>query len=301
MLNLENIKGKIVCIYGPTASFKSQFALELAQKISGVIINADSMQVYNGLPILTSQPSSEEKSMVTHKLYDIISLTANFSVNDWLQLAVHEINVAMKSGLKPILVGGTGLYFSSIIKGIAKIPEITKDTKDTVANLTEKLRNEEMHSLLAKYDDELGKRLQPNDKMRILRGLEVVIQTGKSILEWQKSNTIFFDADKFLKIYIRPEREMVYGNINQRFLKMLNDGVENEARNVLAKHQENRLPKIIGLSTLKDFTLGLKDQNAMAEEIQRLTRNYAKRQYTWFNNQLTHDLCISTYNPRTKS
>ena len=295
MLSADRIKGKIICVYGPTASFKSKFAVELAQQVDGVIINADSMQVYEDVSILTSQPTNEEKNIVPHELYNIIQPTDRFSVNGWLQLAVRQINHAIERGLQPILVGGTGLYFSSIIKGIAQIPEITSDTKNTIKHSIEGLSNEETHNLLARYDHELAIKLRPNDKIRILRGLEVVIQTGKSILEWQKLNTAFFNADKFFKIYLCPPRETLYDNINKRFFKMLDDGVVDEVNNVFTKHEEKIFPKIIGLSTIHEHILGQKDFDAMVDEVQTLTRNYAKRQYTWFNNQLTHDLCKDSF------
>ena len=293
MLNPENIKGKIICIYGPTASSKSKLAIMLAQKIGGVIINADSMQVYKDVPILTSQPSNQEINIVKHKLYSIISLVTHFSVGEWIRLAVKQINDAKKQGLYPILVGGTGLYFSKLIKGIAQIPEIKNVTKDKVKNLV-KENNNDTYSVLVKYDAKLAEKLQPKDKNRILRGLEVIIQTGKSILEWQKDNTVFFNREDFFNIYLCPLRDIVYENINQRFIRMLDQGVENEVKNILAKYNNQKIPKVIGLNTIKDYILSQKDRQTMISDVQKLNRHYAKRQYTWFNNQLDHDLCIST-------
>ena len=292
MLNPKSIKEKIICIYGPTASSKSKLGVTVAQEIGGVIINADSMQVYKEMPILTSQPKDQRKNTVKHNLYGIISPISNFSVGDWLKLAVDQVNNVKKQGLCPILVGGTGLYFSNLIKGIAKIPNITQATKGKIEGLIKGLNSSELHKLLTKYDAELAKKLPPGDKARILRGLEVIVQTSKSILKWQKDNTIFFDRKEFFNIYLRPPKEMVYANINQRFLKMIDEGVENEVRNVLAKYDDQRLPKVIGLSTMKEYILGKKDFDTMVSDVQKLTRNYAKRQYTWFNNQLDHDLVL---------
>ena len=284
MLSPKSTKKKIICLYGPTASYKTQCAVALAQRIDGVVINADSMQVYKEVPILTSQPNEQDRSIVQHKLYGIISPLSSFSVGKWLRLAIEEINNAKKQRHCPILVGGTGLYFSHLINGIAKIPEITDATKNQINNLIKESNSS--YDLLKKYDAELAKKLSPRDKFRILRGLEVIVQTGQSILKWQEKNTIFFDRKDFLNIYICPPRETVYANINQRFLKMLDEGVENEVRSILAKYENQKLPKIIGLNTIKEYISGEKDFNTMVSEVQKLTRNYAKRQYTWFNNKL---------------
>jgi tRNA dimethylallyltransferase len=292
MLNTKNAKGKIICIYGPTASSKSKLALNLAKKIGGVVINADSMQVYKDMPILTAQPS-EQYMLVEHRLYSIISPTSNFSVNDWLKLAVEEITQAKKNGQIPILVGGTGMYFSSMIKGIAKIPSITEETRQRVRSEIENLSTDQLHNLLSKHDIDLAKKLQPNDRIRILRGLEVVFQTNKSILKWQKINTIFFDEKDFFNIYIRPERDLLYKRINKRFLYMIKDDVENEVKHVMEKYKGEKLPKILGLSEIQSYILHRIEFDEMVSEVQKLTRNYAKRQYTWFNNQLSHNLTLN--------
>ena len=191
-------------------------------------------------------------------------------------------------------------YRSNLIKGIAQIPAIKKTTKDKVKDLANK-HNNNIHSLLEKYDAKLAKKLSPKDKARILRGLEVVIQTGQSILEWQKNNTVFFDRKDFFNIYLCPPRVTVYENINQRFLKMLDRGVENEVKNILTKYNNQRLPKVIGLNIIREYILGKKDWNAMVSDVQKFTRNYAKRQYTWFNNQLPHDLILTSNNQHCRT
>lgn len=292
MFEVSAHKGKIICIYGPTAACKSKFAISLAKDIGGVILNADSQQFYSQTPILTSQPSKEELSLATHKLYGIINPNRKFSVYQWLEIVVKEINDSIAKGLKPILVGGTGLYFSCLINGIADIPEITKKTKAEVLSLTETMSNFEVHKLLDQYDNNLAKRLNVNDKIRILRGLEVFFETGISILEWQKSNKLFFAKDDFFNIYICPNREVLYKNINDRFLKMLNCGVVNEVASLTKIYSINELPKIIGISTLHEYSLNQISYDEMILKVQKLTRNYAKRQYTWFNNKLKHDHII---------
>ncbi|WPX97024.1 tRNA (adenosine(37)-N6)-dimethylallyltransferase MiaA [Candidatus Bandiella euplotis] len=293
MLDLKKVEGKIICIYGPTASSKSKLAIEFAQKIGGVIINADSMQIYKDVPILTSQPTEHEKEALTHQLYGMANLTTKFSVNEWLKLAINQINATRKLGLSPILVGGTGLYFLSLIRGIAEIPQIEQTTKDYVRSLAAKSPQVGVHKILIDYDSELAQKVSPNDTVRVLRGLEVMIQTGKSILEWQKNNAKFFAETEFFKVYLCPPREKLYSNINQRFLQMLTKGVEDEVRAVFVKHEyQSIVPKIIGLSTIRDYIMHQKDLGTMINEVQKLTRNYAKRQYTWFNNQLKHDVVV---------
>ncbi len=289
-------KGKIICIYGPTAAYKSKFAISLAKDIGGIIINADSQQIYNQIPILTSQPSEEELNLAKHKFYGIINPNRKFSVFEWLEIVVKEINSSLAQGLNPILVGGTGLYFSCLINGIADIPEITKKTNEKVLSLTKKISNFELHELLSNYDKKLSERLSINDRVRILRGLEVFFETGISILDWQKSNKLFFEKDDFTNIYICPNREILYKNINTRFLRMLDCGVVNEVKTLIKTYKIDELPKIIGLSTIHQYNLNQISYDEMILKVQRLTRNYAKRQYTWFNNKFKHNSIIKEYN-----
>ena len=295
MFKITPAKGKIICVYGPTASSKTKFAISLAKKIGGVVINADSMQVYSEVPILTSQPSYEEQSIISHRLYGIINPTSDFSVHQWLNLVVKEIDDIRKQNLHPILVGGTGMYLTSLINGIAKIPEITQNIKQEVEDLTREKNNAELHDMLVKYDADLAKKLSVNDRIRILRGLEVVIATGKSILKWQDLNNKFYQRDDFINIYIRFDRATLYDNINSRFLKMIELGVEQEVKEIIKKYDANKLPKIIGLSVLHDYILGNISFEEMVVTIQKNTRNYAKRQFTWFNNKLNHDHIVLNY------
>lgn len=289
-------KGKIICIYGPTAAYKSKFAISLAKDIGGIILNADSQQFYSQIPILTSQPSEQELNLAKHKFYGIITPDRKFSVYQWLKIVVKEINNSIAQGLSPILVGGTGLYFSCLINGIADIPEITKKTNEKVLSLTKKMSNFELHELLSNYDKKLSERLSINDRVRILRGLEVFFETGVSILEWQKSNKLFFEKDDFTNIYICPNREVLYKNINTRFLRMLDCGVVNEVKSLIKTYKIDELPKIIGLSTIHQYNLNQISYDEMIVKVQKLTRNYAKRQYTWFNNKFKHNSIIKEYN-----
>jgi tRNA dimethylallyltransferase len=227
-------------------------------------------------------------------LYSIVSPTSYFSVYEWLKLVTKEINCIRTRGLQPILVGGSGLYFSSLIAGIARIPQATKALKQTIECLTKDKSNQDLHSMLIKYDNELAERLHTNDRLRVLRGLEVMIVTGQSITKWHQSNTKFFPRDHFINIYVKPNRDTLYRNINIRFLQMIELGVEYEVINITKKYSIDNLPKIIGLLTLYDYTKGRISFQDMVMIIQQNTRNYAKRQLTWFNNKLHHDYVISS-------
>ena len=293
-MKIKIAKDKIVCIYGPTASLKSVGAILLAKKINGVIINADSMQIYKEVPILTSQPTTKEKNLVLHKLYSIIDIDRPSSVFRWVNFATNEINKIRKQNLHPILVGGTGLYFFSLIYGIALIPEISPTTKKKVQDLTHAADNNKLFHLLIKYDALLASKVNVNDKVRILRGLEVAIETGKSILEWQKHNYRFYNEDDFVNIYVCPDRDTIYNNIDTRFLKMLDLGVEYEVQKITNKYNILQLPKILGLNTIYRYISGHINYDQMILEVLKETRHYAKRQYTWFNNKMQHTHIVST-------
>ena len=293
-MKIKIAKNKIVCIYGPTASLKSVGAILLAKKINGVIINADSMQIYKKIPILTSQPTTEEKNLVLHKLYSITDIDLPSSVFRWLSFATKEINKIRKQNLHPILVGGTGLYFFSLIYGIALIPEISQITKKKVKDLTYAADNNKLFHLLIKYDALLASKVNVNDKVRILRGLEVAIETGKSILEWQQHNYRFYNEDDFVNIYVCPDRHTVYNNIDTRFLKMLDLGVKYEVQKIINKYNILQLPKVLGLNTIYRHISGHISYDQMILEVLKVTRHYAKKQYTWFNNKIQHNYIVST-------
>ena len=295
MIKLNKIKNKIVCIYGPTASYKTKFAISLAKRLNGIVINADSMQLYKEMPILTSHPTIQEQNIVPHKMYNILNITSHYSVFKWIKSAIKEIEKSKKKELCPILVGGTGLYFSSLISGIAIIPKISQETKQKVYNLIKKNSNRNIHSLLQDYDYLLAKKISVNDRIRVIRGLEVIFETGKSIIEWQKHNHTFYDEKQFANIYICPDRDKLYFNINKRVLEMMHLGVENEVNRIINKYAICDLPKVLGLKTIHEFIIGRIEYAEMILQIQRITRNYAKKQLTWFNNKLKHNYVISDF------
>ena len=284
---------KIYIICGPTASGKSAYAIKLATELDGEIINADSMQVYRGLEIITSQPSAIDRQYVPHHLYGIIPANHDYSVGIWLQQAIGQINDILAIGKTPILVGGTGMYISSLVYGIAKIPDVSPEIRDEIYQKLQTNGSTELHKQLAVVDPALASRLSPNDPQRISRGLEVYQQTGRPLSEWQKQKNGNFSKEQFHIIFINPAREILYNNINQRFIEMINNGLLDEIKSIIHNYDPEVLPKAIGLIPMISY---LNDYMTLDEAInisQQLTRNYAKRQVTWFKNQLTYDDVIS--------
>lgn len=260
---------KIIIIAGPTASGKSAFAASMAKKNAGTVINADSMQIYDALPILTAQPEKSED----HKLYGILKASDSCSVAKWLDLAIAEIE---KSDF-PIVTGGTGLYINSVIHGISAIPAISESIRDEIRDIPKS----ELYPILLAEDKEMAQKLKPSDSQRIARALEVIRSTGKSLQYWQKQPKIPKYPFELFEIHnIIPEREMLYKNINQRFLEMLKNGVVEEVRNYHGEH------KAAGFIQIKQYIAGEISKQFMIEKATQVTRNYAKRQYTWFRNQL---------------
>ncbi len=275
---------KLILIGGPTASGKSALALDLARALKGQILNADSMQVYKGLPILSAQPSAEEKAEVPHKLYGFLDMDQSFSVAKWLDLAVSEIqNFEGPS----IVVGGTGLYLKALLEGISSIPEIP-------ASLRESLRHRETKDLYAQLevqDPLMAARLKPGDTQRIIRALEVKQYTGKSLAKWQEEVTEspLKNLTPFM-IKILPPREELYESINQRVGRMIQEGALEEVR-VIHDKNLNSL-KTLGYAELNSYLEGEGSLEEATDKMQQKTRNYAKRQTTWFRHQMEADMGI---------
>ncbi|KIE05045.1 tRNA dimethylallyltransferase [Candidatus Jidaibacter acanthamoeba] len=286
---------KILVICGATASGKSAYAIEQALKRNGIILNADSMQIYKYIPILTAQPSKKDLSIVPHELYGGVEIDAEFSVGKWLSLVVPRIKEILTIGKTPILVGGTGLYLKSLIEGFAVIPQISSETKEYIADIRAKHTNSELHAMLETRDITLYNRLKTNDTKRILRGLEVYHETKKPLSEWQISNhTSFFNRSLFSITLINPERQVIYNNCNRRFIKMLENGAIEEVKFIMENYPDIRYPEAIGLKEIISY---LKNECTLKEatvKAQQLTRNYAKRQLTWLKHQMKYDTMIES-------
>lgn len=272
-----------IILYGATASGKSALGLEIAEKLNRVVIvNADSMQVYKEIPIITAQPESFDG----HQLYSIISCSdMNFSVIRWLKAASEAIKDGIQQNIIPIVLGGTGMYISSLLDGFSTIPEISPEVIFDVMNDLERLGTEATHKILHDVDPITAKKVC--DPQRIARALAVFRQTGKPISRWQESNEKYLDSSSTMKIWLKPDRSILYQRINSRFIEMLKKGAIDEAQRLIEAFPDIQYPKAIGLEQIIQYIKGNRSKDSLVTLAQQLTRNYAKRQETWFKNRLS--------------
>jgi tRNA dimethylallyltransferase len=282
-------KADIVLIAGPTASGKSALALELAQKLGGVIVNADSMQVYRDLRIITARPSVEEEQHVPHRLYGHVDAAENFSVGRWCEESAGVLAETARTGQPTILVGGTGLYFSTLTRGIAAVPPIPANIRDAVRARLLSEGPAALHAELKSRDPAAAARLMPGDRARITRALEVVLATGHSLLDWQEANEpAGVDPARAAKIFLAVERDQLWRRIDTRFDAMMAAGALDEVRALAARNLNPQLPamKAHGVPWLLRYLNDEITLEQAVEEAKRDTRQYTKRQVTWFRNQL---------------
>jgi tRNA dimethylallyltransferase len=274
----------LALIAGPTASGKSALALALAERTRGVIVNADSAQVYGDLPILSAAPTAEERGRAEHRLYGYLDGSVACSAADWAARAREEIAGVQASGRLPILVGGTGLYVRTLLEGIAPVPAIDSEVREQVRGATV----EENRARLAKLDPAAAERLKPGDKARIARALEVVLSTGKRLAEWQEKREGGIGGDVALRaIVLLPPRDWLYARCDERFARMVEKGAVDEVKALLARKLDPELPVMRGIG-VREIPACLAGEATLAETIsagQQATRRYAKRQYTWFAHQ----------------
>jgi tRNA dimethylallyltransferase len=281
---------KTLLIAGPTASGKSALALELAEKLGGTIVNADSMQVYRDLRVITARSSPEEERRVPHRLYGHVDAAENYSVGRWCR----EVSAALKEisaqGRIAALVGGTGLYFKTLTTGLAAVPPIPSDIRDVVRKRIEREGAAVLHTELAQRDPVTAQRLMINDRSRISRALEVVLATGRSLSDWHRENLPpLIDGNNVVKIFITCERAELTRRIEKRFTTMLADGALEEVQALTARNLNPSLPamKAHGVPWLIRHLNGeISIDEAIAGAVMD-TRRYAKRQVTWFRHQLT--------------
>lgn len=288
------MKNKIIVISGVTASGKSGLALQLAKQINGVIINADSMQIYKGLPILSAQPTEKERGEISHLLYSHLEPTKNCSVGIWLEIVQKAINETLANNKTPIVVGGTGMYISKLIEGILEMPDISKETRQKTTALYEEIGYDEFYKITSEIDKESVLKLSPNDKHRLMRIYEMYSETGKKLSDIKKQpNQIFYPREQFFYINLNPPRELLYEKCNKRFGKMVDEGGLDEVKKfmqdypeIIQNPQSYSISKTLGLREIIQYIRGEINWNEMIEVSTKITRNYAKRQYTWFRNQL---------------
>ena len=282
-------QSKIILIFGPTASGKSNFAVKIAKKINGEIINADSMQVYKQLKTLTARLNKKERKKIRHHLYGFVNVNKNFSTGQWLKLAISKIKEIKKRKKIPMLVGGTGLYFQSLINGLVKIPDIPNKIRNKIRLLQKKDGQKKFYKKLLKLDPKVNSKFDPNDAQRSIRAFEIKTYTKVSMYDWfNKTKTSFHDA-VFLKFYINFERQKLIKRIEQRTNNMIEQGAIQEVIrfNKLRIKKNHSVKKVIGIEELSKYLNNHIQLEEAKELISIKTRQYAKRQETWARSRMT--------------
>ena len=284
-----DLKSKIILISGPTASGKSKFAISLAKNINGEIINADSMQVFKELKILTARPNLKDTNKIKHHLYGYKSVKENYSVGDWLKDSKIKIFDIKKKNKVPILVGGTGLYFKALIDGIVKIPNVPISIRNKIRQKHIKIGQNKFYSELIKIDPISKNMINKNDSQRTIRAFEVKKFTKKSLFDWYKSTSPDFKKNDFVKLYIDYPRMELLKQISKRTDAMIKEGaiLEADRFNKLKISKDLSSNKIIGLIEIKDYLNKKISLNDLKEKISIKTRQYAKRQSTWSRGQMS--------------
>src|SRR5271169_4403546 len=282
-------KPTAILIAGPTASGKSGLALRLAEKLGGTIVNADSMQVYRDLRVITARPSSDEEARVPHVLYRHVDAAESYSVGRWRHDVAEALKEIAAQGRVPILVGGTGLYFKALLSGLAAVPPIPAEIRSQVRGRLAREGAAALHSELAGLDPVTAGRLMVNDRSRISRALEVVLATGRSLSDWHHEGMpALVDPARAAKIFLTCERKQLVARIEARFAAMLRAGALEEVRRLAARRLDPLLPamKAHGVPWLIRHLNGEISLDEAAAGAVMDTRRYAKRQVTWFRNQM---------------
>jgi tRNA dimethylallyltransferase len=284
-----DIESKIILISGPTASGKSSFAIRIAKKIDGEIINADSMQVYKQLKILTARPNKKNQKNIKHHLYGFINLNKKFSTGQWLKSAIKKIREIKKRKKIPILVGGTGLYFQSLIDGLVKIPEIPLKFRNKIRLMQKKEGQKKFYKKLLKMDPDIKNKFDSNDTQRTIRAFEIKSFTKISMYEWLNNTKSEFKNNEFLKLYIDFTREDLIKRISLRTIKMVEEGAIREVKkfNKLKIKKDLSANRVIGIDELTQCLNKNINLNQAQELISIKTRQYAKRQATWARSRMT--------------
>jgi len=276
----------VILIAGPTASGKSAVALALAEALGGSVINADSMQVYRELPVLTAQPTAVERERAPHHLYGILPVSDPCSAGRWQALARAEIEAAHEAGRQPIVVGGTGLYLTALTEGLAAVPAVSAEVRD---GLRARLRRDGLAALqaeLSRRDPEMAARLPAGDRQRILRALEVLEATGESLLAWQRRDGLPGLAQPWCGVVLDLPRETLYRRCDARFDAMLEAGILAEVEATMAADPELPAMKALGVPELRRYLRGESDRASAAAAAKGATRRYAKRQQTWLKSKM---------------
>lgn len=291
----DNERFPVLIVAGPTASGKSALALEIAVACGGTVINADSMQVYRELRILTARPSEADEARVPHRLYGVIPAAETCTAMRWRGMAVDAIREARAAGRLPILCGGTGLYLKALTEGLSPIPGIPADVRASIRARHAGAPVAEIHAALARNDPGAAERIRPSDRQRMLRALEVMAATGRSIVDWQAKRLSGPPPGMdFHTILLLPPRKAVYAACDGRFRQMVDAGVLEEVHALRELDLSPDLPamKALGVAELMRVLEGDLTLEAGIDAVQQATRRYVKRQYTWFSRQIVADLII---------
>jgi tRNA dimethylallyltransferase len=280
---------KIVLLAGPTASGKSRLALDLARRHQGVIVNADSMQVYGELRVLTARPAAADEAEIPHRLYGHVPARERYSVGRWLSDIAAVLTEARRQQLLPIIVGGTGLYFKALTEGLARIPPIPSEVRTRVLQESGEETAEVLHRRLAAVDPEDARRIRASDRARIVRALEIFEATGRSLAAWQERPARpLIDPGDAERIVLDVDRKLLHERIAERISHMIAEGALAEVRAVAALNLDKDLPamKAIGVGELMDHVAGRTSLDEALAGMRTETRRYAKRQMTWFRHQM---------------
>ena len=284
---MTNSAPPILLISGPTASGKSRLALAVAEQFRGTLINADSMQIYRDLAVLTARPGTAEIDRAPHRLFGVLDASELCSAARWLSLAEAEIAAAARAGRLPIVVGGTGLYLKALLKGLAPVPLIPEEVRRAARALHKDLGGARFHAALAERDADAAARLNPGDRQRLIRAYEVVAATGRSLMDWQRAQACAM-RPAVAAVLLLPPRASLNPAIDARFAAMAQGGALEEVRAIMARHLSPDLPalKAVGLRELARHLRGEIPLEVAISEAQQASRRYAKRQMTWLRTQM---------------
>jgi len=295
----------VVIIAGPTASGKTALALDVARAFAGTVINADSMQVYRELAVLTARPRPADAAAVPHRLFGVLAASEACSAGRWLKMAAAEIEAARRAGRLPVVVGGTGLYLKALIEGLAEVPEIPAAVDAAVRRRFDDIGGEAFRAELAALDPEAAAKLPVGDSQRLKRAMAVVTATGRPLADWQRrQGSAPWVAARFGVVALMPPRATLYAACDARFAAMMASGALDEARALAALGLDRGLPamKALGVPELSRHLAGELPLDAAVAAAQQATRNFAKRQLTWLRNQLAADHVIEAiYGPKHRA
>lgn len=297
MNNMKNIELQHIAIYGPTASGKSNLAMEYAAKNGGIIVNFDSQQVYREIPIITAQPPQKDLQSFEHKLYGHVNYATQYNFNLWLKDVIAVIKDILNRKLPIIAVGGTGLYLNALLKGAILMPDLDEAEVFSLKNFYSEYETYKLHAKLMQLDPKYASTINKADRQRIFRALSFCEITGRRYSDFREEQNIknpLLDGLNFYKIYIKPKRDVLYEAIDNRFEDMIQNGAIDEVEALYKKDPQQDFTKSTGVKEIVWYLKGEMSKDDMISRSQQLTRNYAKRQFTWFNNQVNADEVIES-------